>query len=526
MSFTVQLGQDLVPVEAGVNTPFTISLTNKGTEREDIELEIEGIDPEWKAIPVPVVSVEPGETHSEKVFFRPSRASESAAGNYPFVVQARSLKTGEQKTSQGVLQLKAFHHLSLEVMPRKGSYSVLRKNNSFDLTVVNLGNSEHTVQLLGNDPEDACAYDFEQNQVVVGPGQQKEVEFLVTPTKSRVFSSSRLIGFTVTGRSVQSPNLATSAQGQLEVRSPLSPTNVTVGAILLFIFTLWLMMMPKPPGIEMSINPMTATVGDQVVVSWKAHDATRVIVQAGQTPVYDGQLETGSVQFKLDSEEMGTISAVASRDGQRSPAQIKHLTLRTLVKAGAPSVLKFSTDTKQVKLGTPFVINYKFNPDTVRAKLAPLDKDLDINLDQIEVTPTSIGQKEYSVIAYNKDNEPSKPMTIKVEVVDPSDATIDTFDVNPLIVKVDDMRTTLNWNVFNATTVKLQVGSAPAEIVEANVSNRVITIGGKTTFILTALDSKGRKAVKQITVDVEKTPLVNPEGHPTDPPTSHPGDVR
>src|SRR4051794_31183274 len=103
MSFSIQISSDLISVEAGDNTPVNLQVINRGEEVDRFEVEVEGLDPEWTAIPVPLFSVAAGETQTEKVFFRPGRASESLAGNYPFVIKVRSLNSGETRSSQGVL---------------------------------------------------------------------------------------------------------------------------------------------------------------------------------------------------------------------------------------------------------------------------------------------------------------------------------------------------------------------------------------------------------------------------------------
>src|SRR5579862_472827 len=102
MSFTIRLSADLTAAEAGATVPLSIELTNKGSDVDRYEMQVEGLDPEWTASPEPVFNVGGGETHSQKVFFKPPRSSESGAGNYPFVVKIRSLNSGDSRTAQGV----------------------------------------------------------------------------------------------------------------------------------------------------------------------------------------------------------------------------------------------------------------------------------------------------------------------------------------------------------------------------------------------------------------------------------------
>ena len=75
MPFTVLLSSDLISVEAGDNTPVTLQVVNKGEDVDRFEVEVEGLDAEWTTVPVPVFAIGPGETQSEKVFFRPTRSS-------------------------------------------------------------------------------------------------------------------------------------------------------------------------------------------------------------------------------------------------------------------------------------------------------------------------------------------------------------------------------------------------------------------------------------------------------------------
>src|ERR1700722_16452181 len=123
MSFLARLATDLITVEAGATTPMSIEIINRDDAADQFELSIEGLDPEWTAVPVPVVSIEARESQEEKIFFKPARVSESSAGNYPFVMKVRSLTTGEAPSVQGVLTVKTFNHLSIELSPKNGFIS-------------------------------------------------------------------------------------------------------------------------------------------------------------------------------------------------------------------------------------------------------------------------------------------------------------------------------------------------------------------------------------------------------------------
>ena len=258
MSFTIRLSQDLTTVEAGATVPLTIEIVNKGGEIDRLEMQVEGLDPEWTASPEPVFTIGPGETHSQKAFFKPPRASESLAGNYPFVVKVRSLNSGDSRTAQGVLQIKAFQHLSMELSPKKGHSTPMHQSFAYTLTLMNLGNSEHTLQLSGADPEEECAYEFPSDQITIGPGQQREIVVSVHAASAGYFSPGKLFGFVISARSIESPSTVASAQGQLERRPLLSPGAILTAVVLLAAFFLWFAVRPKPPTISASARLRSA----------------------------------------------------------------------------------------------------------------------------------------------------------------------------------------------------------------------------------------------------------------------------
>lgn len=512
MSFSVQVTPDMVPLDPGVTTPVSIVVVNKGQEADRFEMEIEGIDPEWKAVPVAVFGVDPGETHVEKAFLKPPRSSESLAGNYPFVVRIRSLITGEQKNVQGVAQVKPYHHLSMEIDPKKGFVSPMRRQNSFDVTLVNLGNTEHTLQLLASDPEEACAYEFDSEQVTIGPGQQKDVELTANPTKSPIFSSGRLIGFSVTGRSIDAPSIATSAQAQLEQRPLLTPTSLAVFVLLALLFGAWLVMMPKTPTVVLSVDPMQITQGGQVTVNWTAENARQVTIVADGQTIYQGSDNRGEKTVTLGSVGTITIHAEA-QNGDRKAEQTRQVTVEAPVPIPPPQILSLSASPTRVKLGQPFVMKFSLSENVTVAILQPTGEQIDPALQQQEITPVRAGVIDYTLIAKNANNDVVRK-SFRVEVVDESDAQILDFHPDAKVVRmVDGGKVTLNWQVTGAERVELTAGgNQPLDV--PLTGSQVFTITAKTTFTLTAIDSKNRRTSRAVTISVEAAPP--PDAPPTD----------
>ena len=513
MSFSVQLTPDFIPVEPGATTPVSVVVANKSEELDRFELEIEGVDPEWTAVPVPTFSVDGLEIHSEKIFFKPSRTSESLAGNYPFVVRVRSLITGESKTVQAILQVKPFNHITMEINPKKGQYSVWRKKNDFSAILVNLGNTEHKLQLLGNDPEDACAYEFDTEQVTVGPGQQKEVEFVADPTSKSIFAGGRLVGFSVTGRSVDHPAVVASAQAQLEQR-PLVTSASIIGAVMLsIIIGLWFLMMPKPLSIKaFSVTPQQVQRGQTVTISWLTSQADLVKVYAGTESLYEGPLQANTVTYNLTSAGDVNFRIIASKEGHEKRDDI-HLNVKEPPTTPDPEVIELQAKPEKVKLGSSFELDYKFNDAVSKAVLEPISQILDPSLNRIEVTPTRSGEIKYSIAATNKDGTKTTKRDITVVVSEESDATIIAFTPSNVNVPLSIGKVSLSWQVNNAVRVELSADNGTTQIVDPSGSQDV-PVTAKTVFSLTAYDSHGRKTTQSKTVNVvqDVTPPAPPIG--------------
>jgi hypothetical protein len=514
MSFALRLAQDLVGVEPGASASVALTVINQGDLLDRYELEVDGIDHEWKAIPVPVFTVEPGVEHSERVFFRPPRASESLAGNYPFVVRVRSLETGETRTAQGVLEVQAFHHVAMEISPKKGHVSPTRKQNSFTITVVNLGNTEHRLQFRASDPEDQCAFEFEHDQISVGPGQQREIELVADPKSTPILSSGRLIGFSVTGRSLDVPTVVATAQAQLEQRSLLSPTSLGVIMLFALLFGFWLWNMPKPPQITLDVSSNSVMRGQPVTVSWRALNATSVhIVGANGEVIYDGSMLTGSRSYEINQSGAITLHADAKGESRRASSEIT-ITVQEPVVAPDPAILSCRPDRNRIRLGESFVLAYSFNAAVTKATLGPTGQELDPLISRLEIRPNTSGRILYEVVATNADGKAAKKQ-FTVEVVDESDATILDFHAEPTVVNPDEGRVKLMWQVTNAARVELRPSSGDPIQVEAEGS-RDMPITAKTTYTLVALDQKGRKTTRNVTVSIQ-TPNPMPDPVPYEP---------
>lgn len=508
MSFTVRLGSDVTSLDAGTSVPLAIEIANRSDEADQFELEIEGIDPEWTAVPVPTFSVDAHEEQVERVFFKPPRESESLAGNYPFVVKLRSLISGESRTAQGMLEIKPYNHLSAEINPKRGSVTPVRKQEDFDLTVINLGNTSHTLQLVGTDPEDECTFSFEPEQVTIGPGQQKEVYVGVGLNAHRPFAGTRLFGFSISGRSIETPSVICSAQAQLERKPLLSPGGLIAMMLFVILAVGWWLLMPKPPRIvEFALDKNTVVAGQSITVSWQAAEATGVIVEYGTNK--ENRKASGELTFT--PEASGEVTVVAVRDSKKSDPQTLPFTVNQPEAIPDPTIKKFSIKPTTLNVNESAILTYELGESVTKATLEPTGQELILQGTTVQITPTMAGLIEYTIVAVNSAGKTVRK-SIKVTVVEASQASIVKFDGDPKIVSATDGKVTLTWQLNNAARAEIGDGAKTTE-VDANKGSLDFVITKTTEFTLTGYDTEGRTVTKKFTVKFEE-PVA-----PTDPAT-------
>src|SRR2546423_13910957 len=110
----VELSAAEVPIEPGGTAQLAVTIINKQDHDDHVFIEIEGIDVEWYALPVPAVNVAAGESQTARILFKIARSSQSQAGTYPFVVRARGMESGEFGVQQASLAIKPYSALQAE----------------------------------------------------------------------------------------------------------------------------------------------------------------------------------------------------------------------------------------------------------------------------------------------------------------------------------------------------------------------------------------------------------------------------
>lgn len=514
MSFDARLSSEQIAVDPGVATPLEIVVENRSDEAQQFEIQIEGIDPEWVAVPVALFGVAPQESHGEKVFFKPPRISESVAGNYPFVLKIRSLDTGDTRTLQCVVTVKPFHHLSMELSPKRGRVSSVAKSCRFTLTLMNLGNTDHTVQLMGSDPENLCAFEFEKEGVTLTAGQQTTIGVGVSATSSRFLANPRLHGFTISGRSREASAVACSAQGQLEQRAMVSPGSALFALVLLLLVAGWWMIFPKPPKMEsLILSSKTLIEGEKLTVSWRASQADKVELYLNDRLFFAGK---ASDEYEMTPTESGIIKAIAYRDGKQSPEVSEAFTVNPKERAAPPRIESFTISPKEAFEGDTLLVSYRVGPSVKRLFLEPVGGELNVSANEREIVANRVGDNQYSLIAENADGVRTKAEFVVKVRPRPTlpKAKIILFEVEPTMVDPTLGRVTVRWEVEGADKVELDFG-AGFEPMARTGEQEVTGIAQSRTIRLRAFDSDG--------VPIERTVSVTVADPDTPPPTASSG---
>jgi hypothetical protein len=502
MPISAMISTDTVVVEPGSTATLNIEVQNQADAEDRVEVGIEGVDGEWVAIPVPLVELRPNERVTVKVFFNPPRSSESTAGNFPFVARVRSLNDGETRTAQGILTIKAYNHISVDINPKKGFVTATKQQNIFTVSLMNMGNSEHSLQLSADDPEESCTYEFDEDLITLASGQQKDIDFAVTPKRKSPFGSSRLVGYAVTARSTSTPSVVSTAQAQLEVRPFITPASMIVMMIMALLGVIFWLTQPKPPVVSLALLSKSTVYRDsKVTVRWSSENATRVKILAGGELIGENLAPEG--MREIEAPLLGTlrIEAVAMRDKRQSDVSSVSVKVIEAPVIPDPKIIKLSPSKTTVQPGEKVTLEYLFK-NVVKATIAPLNQTLDLNVNAILIEPSAMGENEYTVVVENSAGKVLKK-SFSITMFQPCLAKIIKFDVQPLKVDAIDGRVTMTWQVDGAKRVELDYTGGKTYTLAASGSEDIAVVG-KTTFTLKGYDSNGKSVSKSITVTLVK----------------------
>lgn len=512
MSFSIRLGKDIVPVDPGKNIPLDISIENIGEEPDTFELYIEGIDPEWFAIPVPTGALEPGQVLDEKLFFKPPRISETGAGVYPVNVVIRSLNTGDIARAQTVIEISNFDHLSIDISPKKGLLTFSDRTTEFVATVINLGNHEQDIQLFATDNDDACTFQTEPDRVTLGAGHEKQVIVRANTLRRPLLANSRLFGMSISARSAKSPSIAASAQAQIEQRAITSPgIALLVLAVCALIF-FWILTFPKKPAVtSFAISDESLMIGESAKITWKTANSKSIEILLNQKSWHQAVDVAGSAMFTPKEAGKYEFACTASNGDKLSEPRKLILTVTEPPPVPEPTILDFTVNKSRVNVGDSVLISYTIGDSVTKLVLGPKDDLLDasVKTKTREVLITQEGETELTLTASNSQGK-STVRSVKITAIKGSKAKIIAFGSDVKSASAENPLIKVTWQVSNAVRVELYQNGVKTD-VDSIQGALDLTLKELARFKLVAYDSDGITTSREFKVSFTKPANVPPK---------------
>ncbi len=147
----VQLTPPAIQIAAGsAPVEITANIRNAGATVDQYSIELENLDPTWYTITEQSVALFPGDSAPIVIRIHPPKSSNTRAGNYKFIVRARShADPSLVGTTKGEIQVGGYTNFQVELAPKKFT----GRKGKYRLNIANGGNSDAQLELTGRDPE-------------------------------------------------------------------------------------------------------------------------------------------------------------------------------------------------------------------------------------------------------------------------------------------------------------------------------------------------------------------------------------
>ncbi len=536
----VTLSEPDLIVEPGTVSQLVVTIVNQQDAPDRLSLEIEGIDVEWYAIPVPAVNVAAGAQCSLKVPFRVARSSSNRAGTYPFLVRVQAMESGEVGVAQASLSVKAYSALQLELNPKRVVATFFRPLNDFDVAVTNDGNVEETLDLFASDPDDGCAYEYDTDRITIKPGQTTVVPLAVRPKVAAQVGGTRIYGFTASARSTDDSYISANSHGQIEKHALISPL---LGIFLLLLGLScagYVAFRPKPPELikiaHFTAVPKTVEQGRPTTLTWEVNglsssDRHLVLshhVGENGAEITDGELAADAGKQDVIPEVPFSVYMVTAR-GTRDQKPVRDLVTVRVNKAPEPlkPVIKDFVATP-LKIHVGDKVMFSFHALNQKYYIMdPGNKQLSQFEESAEDSP--IQDTMYKLRAFNSKGD-AAVKTISVRVVPANVCIAEVGGIRVTSTPYVGVPVKLRWSTRYARGVRIDTTDPGISIgdVSPGDAGQEITFNSTNpvVFTITATDSTGKGVTRSITVTPRVKPLPPPSPSDTLPPTiTPPGSV-
>ena len=527
----VSLSETDITIDPGSVTQMTVTISNQQETADRVSLEIEGIDVEWYAIPVPAANVAPGASVVLKVPFRVARDSSNKAGTYPFLVRVQAMESGELGVAQASLNVHAFNSLQVELNPKRAIATFFHPLNDFDFTLINQGNSEETLDLFASDQDDSCAFEFDVDRLSLKPGQSVVVPLAVRPKAAALIGGTRIYGFSASARSHDDAYVSANAHGQIEKHALVSPLLGIFLLLLGFGGAAFAFFKPKAPEpvkiLKFAAFPKQLVQGQATTLTWEVsglQSANRHLILShtvgnNGAEITDQELKDDNFSMKVTPDGSTTYHLKAYNSGGLKPVfSSTDVKVTMAPDPPKPVISSFTASPTKIHQGESVMLTWVaknhelciIDPGNVKLSKLEQSKQIDgINSDTTyKLRALNVKSDKTTVIV-------EKEVRVKVVPANVSLCEIEYFAFKESPVYIGELAH-LKWNATYARSAKVdcsdpnissQISAVPA--VNGSLEFK-LSINAPVTFTLTVTDAANLSVSRSVTITPRYRPAPKP----------------
>ncbi|MDW8298617.1 MAG: FHA domain-containing protein, partial [Anaerolineae bacterium] len=324
INFRIDLESAHMQVTPGAHIQTALIVHNIGKETERYVVEVEGLPREWVRVDRPELEVQPDESATVTLNFKPLRRSDSRPGDYPVRVTVRSKYMPEQSMTVP---------FKLTVRPYSGFGMALARTevelpSPFDLYVQNQGSAPLPIALFGKAANGALEFDIQPSVLTLAPGERQRVRGYMRAKSRGLLGVSQRIPFDVIVQAQDQSKFLATVPGVAIVRPLLNRflSSFLIGGLLiaLIIFVILLARPRAARVVAFTVQPDTLIrdVEQSLNFSWQVENAqavTLVIEDRGNKDTKSFPNQAAKTRNAASIMPFGTVIlrlVVRGEDGQ------------------------------------------------------------------------------------------------------------------------------------------------------------------------------------------------------------------
>ncbi|WP_431033370.1 hydrolase [Streptomyces sp. P6-2-1] len=187
MSLWTSLEPASATVEPGSSTQVRLRVRNTGDVVDEYRFEPVGDPAPWTVIEPAVLRLYPGTTGTVELTFSPPRTPDATAGPNPYAVRISPTEHPDAVTvPEGNLTILPFTEMRAELVPVTVTGRLRGRPR---LAVDNLGNTELTTSMTGEDTGDRLSYELRPGNTQINPGRAHFIDLTLRPKRIIWFGS-------------------------------------------------------------------------------------------------------------------------------------------------------------------------------------------------------------------------------------------------------------------------------------------------------------------------------------------------